>query len=1247
MVHLMLGSAFEKAAISLSGYVFSHEDKHLSDSFFCMICTEDDDGGLHFRTVCKSGPDKEVQTAFNSEPDSSFSVELSEDKVISKDRQQAYLKNFFSSLFDERVTINAEVRTPVLHVCIYLPMYDMKLWELAQKLITAINAQNRDIKADLFMLAPDLAGLFVSEEERKMLPTLMMDYESDARKSIKAAIAFKENIETGKRLSHIIVMQNCNAEGLALDLDISSFVRIIGEFAIATMNSYYDIFQQNAELDGRPVHAFGLCVLNLDKYYYVRYLLSKAYLTILEREGLDVSDIDVNEPSHRVQTFLMGDDGRYRFYENFYQLKIKGFITDGKDEEAINARATAEIDHDIATFVANVTSFLNDDSLSLPAKRVTLAQLLGMDDDLMTGDMFNPNQLLFRDTYADCIEMFVNANNALLKKSPSNLYIDIPQPESDEPAACVNSGDEKISDTDGEFSSSGDASSKGGYPENLKNYAALSSEEIDFRKMNEDLKSYEVKIRRQTEYIRTLENDLKSCEIQKKQSEEKSKVLTKDGFRFGDTIFRTDPIENIPLEKTYEPLKGRTLPKSVDLRKNFSPIKSQGQVGSCLAFSVTSIFEYILKKNHRLDADLSERFLYYNGRLYLQQREGISADVPIEDKGIAFIDAFNTLKKEGICTEDFCRYDPTGKNKNEKPSDEAYEDGKLRLVTEAKNVELREYDIKAALNEGYPVAVAVNLYESFGSGPHGFVDMPTEEEVRNWNGLDLHSCHAMVICGYSDESKVFVVRNSWGKDFGDGGYCYMPYSYITNTLYTSQACIITGTNLVSAEQVKDDRSHEVVSFDKLNPEINAAIISVLIAEAKIEKARLVNMRTDLYSLYTVIEKRLVNPEVRSTLADGTRKRLEWEVDEIRKQKDENDLNEETRTRHLDRDYLRTGIVLGCYLLVILALRLIMSAVDVTYEDSEISLYRFFNTDFPLSEVFWGLFFAGAAAGAFIWFIFNRKRRNIHREHAEVNAELENMEDARTTGGSVKAGNMGLYLKALNIRMFLPWLTARKLSEQNRLLEQKYQVMVNYIKNLYEWYQTEKNKVTEMNPDMREPFISLLSNATLDKYYNAHANEITAGIRLSDLFLGGYTLEDEAIIKFHNLLKNKIISTLEDSLKGFTVYKYLTGKTDFEFADKRKTDIHDMLRRLEEKSEIFIRLGASPITSEAVNATTTVLMSSDISDDIQTWVSEFQKNFSVSVTHIRIESPFKLSFLKMKRLPLEECIDLYDESEQSS
>ena len=38
--------------------------------------------------------------------------------------------------------------------------------------------------------------------------------------------------------------------------------------------------------------------------------------------------------------------------------------------------------------------------------------------------------------------------------------------------------------------------------------------------------------------------------------------------------------------------------------------------------------------------------------------------------------------------------------------------------------------------------------------------------------------HCVMIVGYQDSTKQFIVRNSWGSSWGLSGYFYLPYEYI-------------------------------------------------------------------------------------------------------------------------------------------------------------------------------------------------------------------------------------------------------------------------------------------------------------------------------------------------------------------------------------------------------------------------------------------------------------------------------------
>jgi C1A family cysteine protease len=80
--------------------------------------------------------------------------------------------------------------------------------------------------------------------------------------------------------------------------------------------------------------------------------------------------------------------------------------------------------------------------------------------------------------------------------------------------------------------------------------------------------------------------------------------------------------------------------------------------------------------------------------------------------------------------------------------------------------------IKGCLAHGYPIVFGFTVYPSIDRAEaHGVLPMPGTSEREDGG-------HCVVLVGYNDKDRHFIVRNSWGTDWGDEGYFYMPYEYV-------------------------------------------------------------------------------------------------------------------------------------------------------------------------------------------------------------------------------------------------------------------------------------------------------------------------------------------------------------------------------------------------------------------------------------------------------------------------------------
>lgn len=89
--------------------------------------------------------------------------------------------------------------------------------------------------------------------------------------------------------------------------------------------------------------------------------------------------------------------------------------------------------------------------------------------------------------------------------------------------------------------------------------------------------------------------------------------------------------------------------------------------------------------------------------------------------------------------------------------------------------------MRGCLASGYPFVFGFAVYSSFECpqvARKGIVPMPASGE-RQLGG------HAVMAVGYDDYKQGFIVRNSWGKEWGMDGYFMMPYTYLCQSSLAS------------------------------------------------------------------------------------------------------------------------------------------------------------------------------------------------------------------------------------------------------------------------------------------------------------------------------------------------------------------------------------------------------------------------------------------------------------------------------
>jgi len=198
----------------------------------------------------------------------------------------------------------------------------------------------------------------------------------------------------------------------------------------------------------------------------------------------------------------------------------------------------------------------------------------------------------------------------------------------------------------------------------------------------------------------------------------------------------------------------RDLPTNLDWREldGITPVKNQAECGSCWAFAATAEMEAYVKIYYGVETDLSE-----------QQVISCNPYGSGCDGGWAGA-AYNVFYQNGAVMENCMPY--LGMDPPEAPC-EQNSFRKYGYVTDWHSVSNNVEQIKAALQYG-PLCTSVDAGDAFEAYSSGCYDVP-----GGWTN------HLVLIVGYDDRScggnGAWIIKNSWGPGFGEGGYITIQY----------------------------------------------------------------------------------------------------------------------------------------------------------------------------------------------------------------------------------------------------------------------------------------------------------------------------------------------------------------------------------------------------------------------------------------------------------------------------------------
>ncbi len=267
------------------------------------------------------------------------------------------------------------------------------------------------------------------------------------------------------------------------------------------------------------------------------------------------------------------------------------------------------------------------------------------------------------------------------------------------------------------------------------------------------------------------------------------------------------------------------VPQSVDLREEMTPAKNQSDRGTCTFFATAALVEGTIKQDLGKEINISEEYLNYKTKSmgYFSQVEGSNINSNI-----------SAIKNGGLLLERDWSYQPSwfqpglpceGRESTDRSapatcySHKSPDAKTLTKIIPATGIKFGSIYkdtneiIKFLAEYRRPLTIDVDV--NFNGWPQTG-DVFYNEELRQQCLNNPSSCggHSVLLTGYDLEKKVFFFKNSWGKEWGNGGYGTMTFKmvdeYVNASLYYAH---IPKAEDVSIPEDYDQDKLEITNID--------------------------------------------------------------------------------------------------------------------------------------------------------------------------------------------------------------------------------------------------------------------------------------------------------------------------------------------------------------------------------------------------------------------------------------------------